>query len=117
MGVLHGAFGNKGKDIGIGGKGALDKINTEGKERIWRHELELDGVDSSEDNGRIQGYGGLTKVGGSHMSISVSSIVDKRTMITSSNLAYHDCQEQAWRTDQDDRMIILDLARIWLPSS
>ena len=57
-GVLQGALGKEGKDIGIGATGALDKINTEGKERIWRHELELDGVDSSEDNGRSQGYGG-----------------------------------------------------------
>ena len=58
--------------------------------------MKLDGVDSSEDNGRSQGYGGLTKVGGSHMNIFVCSIVDKRTMITSSNIAYHDCQE-FWR--------------------
>ena len=28
-----------------------------------------------------------------------------------------EAKEQAWRTFQDDRMIILDLARIWLPSS
>ena len=57
--VLRGALGKDVKDIGIGGKGALDKINTEGKERIWRHELELDGVDSSEDNGRSQGIEGI----------------------------------------------------------
>ena len=84
--------------IGMGGKGALDKINTEGKERIWRHELELDGADSSEDNGRSQGDGGLTKVGGSHMNICVWSIVDKCTMITASNIAYHDCQG-FWRPE------------------
>ena len=65
-GVLQGALCKEGKHIGIGGKGALDKISTERNERIWRHELELEGADSSEDNGRSQGYGGLTKVGGSH---------------------------------------------------
>ena len=61
-----------------------------------KHDLELDGVDSSEDNGRSQGYGGLAKDGGSHMNVFVCSIVDKRTMITSSNIAHHDCQE-FWR--------------------
>ena len=38
-----------------------------------------DGMESSEDNGRSQGtegFGGLTKVGGSHMNSFVSSIVD-----------------------------------------
>ena len=97
MGALKGIRDvGAGAGHGKGGKGELDKINTEGKERIWRHELKLDGVDSSEDNGRSQGYGGLTKVGGSHMNVFVCSIVDKRTMITSSNIAYHDCQE-FWR--------------------
>ena len=76
-GVLQGGLCKDGKDIGICGKGALDKINTEGKEWIWKHELDLDGVDSSEDNGRSQGYGGLTKVGGSHQFFFVCCIVDK----------------------------------------
>ena len=41
---MQGALCKADKDIGIGGKGALDKSITEGKERISRHELELDGV-------------------------------------------------------------------------
>ena len=57
---------------GMSGTGALDKTNTEGKERIWRGELtKVDGADSSVDNGRSQGYGGLTKVGGSQMNMFV----------------------------------------------
>ena len=96
-GVLKGIQGiGAGAGHGIGEKGELDTNNTEGRERIWRHELELDGADSSEDNGRGQGYVGLTKVGGSHMNICVWSIVDKRAMITASNYAYRDWQD-FWR--------------------
>ena len=55
-----------------------------------------DGKDSSEENGRsqgIEGFGGWAKVGGSHIHICVCSIVDKRAVITASNIAYHDCQD------------------------
>ena len=77
----------------------------EGKGRSRRQSLDgFDveaGTDSSEDNGRshgIEGYGGLTKFGGSHIHICVCSIVDQRAMITASNIAYHDCQI-CWRHD------------------
>ena len=43
----------------ISGKGALDKINTEGTARSWTQSFDgfdvEDGMDSSEDNGRSQG--------------------------------------------------------------
>ena len=56
-GVLHSALGKEGKDIGIGGKGALDKINTEGTVRSRRQRFYVkDGTDSSEDNGRSHGF-------------------------------------------------------------
>ena len=52
-------LGKEGKDIEIGGKRALDKINTEGTVRTWRQSLDgfdvEDGTDSSEDNGRRHG--------------------------------------------------------------
>ena len=56
---------------GIGGKGALDQINTEGKERNWRQSFDRidveDGTGSSEDEGKgqgVDGYGGVLCVGG-----------------------------------------------------
>ena len=57
------ALGKEGKGIdtsrGVGGKGALDKINTEGTGRSWRQSFDgldvEDGMDSSEGNGRSQG--------------------------------------------------------------
>ena len=58
-----------------------------------------DGTESSEDNGRsrgTEGFGGLTKVGGSHINICVCFIVVKSAMITSSIIAYHDCLDY-WR--------------------
>ena len=61
----------------------------------------VDGVESSEDHGRsqgIEGYGGLTKIGGSHKYMFVSSRVDKRAMITASNIAYHGCPD-IWRRE------------------
>ena len=81
---------------GISGKGAFDNINREGMEPNWRQDFAgidaVDGGDSSEDNG-TEGYSGLIKVGGSHMNMFVCSIVNKRSMITASNIAYHDCQD------------------------
>ena len=73
---------------GIGGKGALDKANTEGKERIWRDELsKVDGADSSVDKGRSQGIdgdGGFDVGGfGSNMCILIDCILDRRDMFTS----------------------------------
>ena len=54
-------LGEEGTGTGhvIGGNGALDKISMEGKERNRRQSFDgidvVDGVDSSEDNGRSQG--------------------------------------------------------------
>ena len=102
---MQGALGKEGTGTGtgsvIGGNEALDKINTEGRGRSRRQSFDgfdvEDGTDSSEDDkGRSQGtegYGGLTKVGGSHMNIVVCSIVDRRAMITASHIAYHDCPD------------------------
>ena len=103
-GVLQSVLNKQSTGTGTGGvivgKGALDKINTEGKRRSRRQSFDgfdvEDGTDSSEENGRSQGtegYGGLTKVGGSHIHTCVCSIVDKRAMITASNIAYHDCPD------------------------
>ena len=78
-------------DIGIGGKGALDKTNTEGKVRSRRQSFDVvDGTDSSVVNGRSQGIegiktkgdGGFHDVGGlnCHMSVFIDCIFDKRDM-------------------------------------
>ena len=62
----------------IGGRVALDKINTEDKERNMRQSFDgidvVDRVDSSEENGRskdFEGDGGFNGVGGfgSHMRV------------------------------------------------
>ena len=72
---------------GIGGKGELDKNSTEGKQWIWRHKLELDGADSSEENMRkgTTGDGGFRGVGGfesstSHLCLFEKCILDKRIL-------------------------------------
>ena len=60
---MQSAFSKEGTGIAtvsvIGGKGALNKINTERTGRSWRHSFDgfdvEDGMDSSEDNGRSQG--------------------------------------------------------------
>ena len=52
---------------GKGGKGELDKHNTEGQERIWRPKFDkLGGADSSEENSgkATDGDGGFRRVGG-----------------------------------------------------
>ena len=50
----------KGRDIGIGGKGALDKINTEETVRSRRQSFDVkDGTDSSVENGRSHGFEGI----------------------------------------------------------
>ena len=90
-GVLQGALGKEGKDNGIGGKGALDQIHTEGTGRSRRQRFVVkDGMDSSEDNGRSQGIdgigtkgdGGFHGVGGLsyHMRVFIESVFDKRGM-------------------------------------
>ena len=58
---------------GISGKGELDTNNTEGRERIWRHGLELDGADSSEENiGKgTAGDGGFCGVGGFELHLRI----------------------------------------------
>ena len=87
-GVLRGA---EGRDIGIGGKGALEKNNTEGKVRSRRQRFYVkDGTDSSVVNGRSQGIegietkgdGGFHDVGGlnCHMRVLIDCIFDKRDM-------------------------------------
>ena len=104
---MQSALGKEGTGTGTssvsGGKGLVDKINTEGMGRSRRQSFDgfdvEDGTDSSEDSGRSQGtegFGGLTKVGGSHIDMFVCSIVDRRTMISSSNIADHDCLD-CWR--------------------
>ena len=93
-GTLNKESAGKTAGNGIGGKGTFEKINTEGMEQNLRQDFGgidvVDGADSSEDIG-TGGYGGLTKVGGSHMNVFVCSIVVKRAMITASSIAYHDC--------------------------
>ena len=90
--VLKGNHGvGAGAGHGIGGKGELDKNNTEGKEWIWRHKLEFDGADSPEENmGKgTAGDGGFRGVGGfeastSHLRLFEKCIIDKRIL-------YHEC--------------------------
>ena len=61
---MQSAMGKEDKGIGIGGKGALDKINTEGTGRSRRRRFYVkDGTDSSEDNGRSQGMEGIETKG------------------------------------------------------
>ena len=75
----------------IGGKGELDKNNTEERGRICRHKLELDGADSSEEmlGKGTAGDGGFRGVGGfesstSHLRLFEKCIIDKRML-------YHEC--------------------------
>ena len=56
-GILNGIQGiGVGAGHGICGKGEFDKNNTEGKEWIWRHELELDGKHLEKATGGDGGF-------------------------------------------------------------
>ena len=77
---MHSALGKDGKDIGIGGKGALDKISTEETVRSRRQRFYVkDGTDSSVDNSSSQGIegtetkgdGGFHGIGGSNCHMRV----------------------------------------------
>ena len=89
-GVLEGNQGlGAGTGHGIGGKGELDKNNTEGKERNWRLKFDkLDGAGSSEDNmgkatagdGGFQGVGGFELI--CHLRLFEKCIIDKRILLS-----------------------------------